>query len=81
MAVSAEKLVTRDIYEVSYDPGDGAGNIVAEFENPANGDKSTYKGANDGKFIVTVAKGYEGSDEVTIVGDNGVLDGGTVEFG
>lgn len=81
MAVSAKKLDNRDVYEIEYDPGDSVGNIVATFENPENGDKSTYKGANDGKFVVTVATGYQGTDEVTIVNDDGVVDGGTVTFG
>ena len=83
MAVEASKLVTRDVYEITYDNSTGSGTITATFENPDNGDKSSYKGADDGKFIVTVAKDYSGSDAVEVVSDeNGeTLDTGTITFG
>jgi len=83
MTVTASKIVTRDVYEVSYDNSTGEGTITATFENPANGDKSVYKGADDGKFVVTVGLGYSGSDEVTVEHDDDqeVLDSGTVTFG
>jgi hypothetical protein len=82
MAVSAEKVANRDIYSVSYDPAAGEGIVTATFENQADGDKSQYKGLNDGEFIVTVAAGYSGSDNVTITDANGhELDSGEVTFG
>jgi len=82
MTVTAEKVANRDIYNVSYDGGTGEGMVTATFHNNADGDKSQYKGVNDGEFIVTVAAGYSGEDNVTITAEDGtVLDEGTVTFG
>jgi hypothetical protein len=82
MAVKATKLVNRDVYEVTYGNSTGAGAITAVFENPENGDKSAYKGSDDGKFVVTVDPGYEGSDALEVTHDDGtVLDSGEVTFG
>jgi hypothetical protein len=83
MSISIARLdVDRDVYSVSYDAAnvDGA-TIEAKFHNHANGDKSVYTGANDGQFVVTVAKGYEGSDNVTITGSDGGEIKGEVHFG
>jgi hypothetical protein len=81
--MEATKLVTRDVYEIAYENSTGSGTITATFTNPENGDKSVYKGADDGKFIVTVEKDYQGTDAVTVAADeNGeTLDSGTVSFG
>jgi len=83
MTVTATKLVNRDVYEISYDNSSGEGTVTAEFENPEDGDKSAYSGKDDGKFVVTVATGYEGSSDVTVTHDDNqeVLDTGTVTFG
>jgi len=83
MTVAATKLVNRDVYEVSYDNASDEGTVTASFENPADGDKSSYSGKDDGKFIVTVATGYVGTADVTVThDDNGeIVDSGTVIFG
>lgn len=82
MAVSATKLVNRDIYEITYDASAIEGDLItATFENDADGDTSTYKGANDGKFVVTVSTGYKGSDTVTVTGSVGGSDSGEITFG
>ncbi len=83
MSISASRLdVDRDVYEVAYDQGAVDGDTIsAKFHNEANGDKSVYTGANDGQFIVTVAKGYEGTDNVTITGSGGGEETGEVTFG
>ncbi len=75
--------VTRDIYSVEYDESKCDGpTITARFHNQANGDKSSYGGANDGVFIVSVAKGYKGSDSVHVEGvDGGEGDKFEVHFG
>jgi hypothetical protein len=83
MSISIERLdVDRDIYSVSYDESavDGA-TIEAKFHNHANGDKSVYGGSNDGSFIVSCAKGYKGSDNVTVTGVDGGEETGEVHFG
>jgi hypothetical protein len=81
--MEATKVANRDLYEVTYANSSGEGTVTAVFENTANGDKSAYRGFDDGKFVVTVATGYEGEDDVTVThDDNGeVLDSGTVTFG
>ncbi len=81
MAVTAAKLnVNRDIYEVSYDTDVVKGETVsARFENAS--DVSVTQHTNDGSFIVTVAEGYEGEDEVTVEGSDSGEDTGTITFG
>jgi len=82
MTVTAEKVANRDIYNVSYDPGNAEGLVTATFHNNTDGDKSQYHGVNDGEFIVTVAAGYAGEDDVTVTAEDGtVLDTGTITFG
>jgi hypothetical protein len=83
MTVVATKVANRDLYDVTYENSSGEGTITAEFENPADGDKSVYGGKDDGTFVVTVATGYEGTADVTVThDDNGeVVDSGTVVFG
>jgi hypothetical protein len=83
MSVSISRLdVDRDVYAVEYDEtGVDGDTVAAKFHNHANGDKSVYTGANDGQFVVTVAKGYEGSDNVTITGSDGGEIKGEVHFG
>jgi len=83
MTVAATKVANRDLYDVTYDNASGEGTITAEFENPADGDKSSYGGKDDGTFVVTVATGYVGTADVTIKhDDNGeIVDSGTVIFG
>jgi len=83
MSITTSRLdVDRDVYAIEYDNDELEGDTIkAGFENPANGDKSVYTGANDGSFIVTVAKGYEGSDNVTITGSDGGDEQGEVTFG
>ena len=72
----------RDVYEVAYENSTGEGAITAVFENPENGDKSAYKGIDDGSFIATVANGYSGSANCTVTHDDGTeLDSGEVTFG
>ena len=73
---------SRDIYSIAYDNSTGEGTVTATFTNQADGDKSAYKGSDDGEFIVTVAKGWSGTDDVSVVHDNGeTLDEGEVSFG
>ena len=81
--MKATKIENRDCYEVEYDGATGTGAIKAEFTNPDNDDVSDYKGADDGKFIVTVDPGYVGTADVVVTheADGAVLDEGTVEFG
>jgi len=82
MTVTATKIVNRDIYEISYDNSTGEGTVTATFENQANGDKSSKTAKDDGTLDVTVAKGYVGSDDVTVEHEDGtVLDSGVVTFG
>jgi len=82
MAVSAKKLENRDIYEISYGNSTGAGSVTATFTNQANGDKSSKKATDDGTLDVTVAAGFSGTDDVTIVHEDGTeLDSGTITFG
>lgn len=84
--ITASRLdVDRDVYEIQYGVDAASAvsgdTISAKFHNQANGDKSVYTGANDGKFVVTVAKGYEGTDDVTITGSDGGEATGEVTFG
>lgn len=81
MAVSAELIDNRDCYSITYDNSTGDGVIKAEFENQADGDKSAYRGVDDGTFIVTVAPGYTGVDNVVISKDGDEIDSGEVTFG
>lgn len=83
MGIAVERLdVDRDVYAVSYPADEVQGDtITAKFHNEANGDKSTYAGSNDGEFIVTVGKGFEGTDNVTITGSDGGEVVGEVSFG
>ena len=83
MSVGINRLdVDRDVYSVSYDETVVTGDTIkAKFHNQANGDKSVYTGSNDGEFIVTVAKGYEGTDDVTVTGSDGGEETGEVSFG
>jgi hypothetical protein len=80
MAVSASKLVNRDIYEVTYENSTGEGQISAEFENPADGDKSAYTGLDDGQFIVSVMAGYQGEADLHVKKDGELIDSGRVTF-
>lgn len=79
--MEATKLVNRDCYDISYDGSTGEGIIRARMVNTEDGDTSEYVGADDGKFLVTVATGYEGEAEVTVEKDGEVLDEGHVTFG
>ena len=83
MAPQATLIHDRDIYDITYDGASDSGTVTAVFENPENMDKSSYVGADDGKFIVTVAVGYSGQSHLTVThNDNGeVVDGGVVYFG
>jgi len=72
----------RDIYSIAYENSTGEGNVTATFTNQENGDKSSRKAFDDGDLTVTVAKGWSGTDDVTIVHDDGTeLDSGEVTFG
>jgi hypothetical protein len=81
MAVTASKISDdRDVYSIEYDKDAVNGDTIkATFSNPS--DKSVYAGLNDGTFIVTVEKGYKGSDDVLVEGNVGGSDEGEVKFG
>jgi len=81
MAVTAAKISDdRDVYSIEYDKDAVSGDTTkATFSNPS--DKSVYAGLNDGTFIVTVAQGYKGTDDVTVEGNVGGADTGEVTFG
>lgn len=79
--MEATKLVNRDVYEISYEGASGEGVVTARLTNTETGDVSDYVGADDGKFIVTVATGYEGESEVTIQKEGEIVDEGHVTFG
>jgi hypothetical protein len=83
MTVEAKKLVNRDVYELTYEGASGDGIANVRMENPDTGDVSTTETKNDGKFTVTVGKGYEGVADVTISeGDGGgEIDSGQVVYG
>jgi hypothetical protein len=85
MGITASKVGEgRDVYEIDYTDSDenvDGATITATFTNADSGDKSSYHGVNDGSFVVTVAGGYEGEDEVSIVGSDGGQVSGTVTFG
>jgi hypothetical protein len=83
MAISIKRLdLDRDIYSIEYDETAVHGDTVeGHFHNHANGDKSVYAGSNDGSFIVTVSKGYKGSDNVTVTGSDSGEEQGEVHFG
>lgn len=71
--IELEKLnVDRDVYEVTYPSDEIQGDTIhATFENASDGDKSVYVGVNDGRFVVTVAQGFDGNDHVVISGSVG----------
>lgn len=81
MAVHAKKISgDHDVYTVSYDKDAVEGDTIkATFTNPE--DVSVYAGLNDGEFIVVVGKGFKGTDEVTVAGNVGGGDSGSVTFG
>jgi hypothetical protein len=83
MSISIHRLdIERDVYSVQYDETVVHGDTIeAHFHNHANGDKSVYAGSNDGDFIVTVAKGFKGSDNVTVRGADSGEETGEVHFG
>jgi hypothetical protein len=83
MAITIKRLdEDRDVYSVEYDETLVHGDTIeAHFHNHANGDKSVYAGINDGTFIVSVEKGYKGSDNATVEGSDSGEDHGEVSFG
>jgi hypothetical protein len=83
MSITATRLdLNRDVYSIEYDETVVHGDTIeAHFHNQANGDKSVYTGVNDGTFIVTVNKGFKGSDNVTVSGSDSGDEHGEVHFG
>lgn len=82
MAITATKIVNRDVYELKYENSTGEGMVTAKLHNNENGDKSSKKAHDDGTLDVTVAAGWTGEDHVTITHDDGtVLDEDDVTFG
>ena len=83
MAIGSNRLdVDRDVYSVTYDPAEDGivgATVSARFEN--TDDVSVYTGSNDGEFVVTVAKGFTGTDHVTITGSESGEVSGEVTFG
>jgi hypothetical protein len=84
MGIVATKVGTgKDVYEIDYSDVDEditGDTITAVFTNPTTGDKSSYTGVNDGRFVVTVDGGYTGEDEVTVTGSDGGTATGAVSF-
>jgi len=83
MTVAGAKLFSnRDVYEITYDKGDGEGVFEAVLTNPETGDTSGVTGPNDGVFTVSVGGGYDGVSDVVVADVHGhELDSGTVTFG
>lgn len=77
--MSVELSLDRKAVEITWDAHAIEGHVVEiRCVNPDGGDVSTRTADNDGRAVITFPADYSGSTDVTVTGDNGTVETGTI---